>query len=157
MRFFNSLGHRLEEFRPIHENTVGMYTCGPTVYNYAHIGNFRCYLFEDLLRRTLEYHGYKVTQVMNLTDVDDKTIRDSKAAGIPLRDFTRKYKDTFFEDVKTLRIEPATYYPDAFRQGVCVSEQRRVRLFFHCEISALRPAGEDRHDTAADRRADPQR
>jgi len=113
MRFFNSLGHRLEEFRPIHENTVGMYTCGPTVYNYAHIGNFRCYLFEDLLRRTLEYHGLKVTQVMNLTDVDDKTIRDSKAAGISLRDFTRKYKDAFFEDVKTLRIEPATHYPEA--------------------------------------------
>ena len=90
-----------------------MYTCGPTVYNYAHIGNFRAYLFEDLLRRSLEYHGYKVTQVMNLTDVDDKTIRDSRAAGLKLQDFTRKYKDAFFEDLKTLRIEPAEHYPEA--------------------------------------------
>ncbi|MBO5959787.1 MAG: cysteine--tRNA ligase, partial [Lentisphaeria bacterium] len=75
MRFFNTLGHRLEEFKPMEEGKVGMYTCGPTVYNFAHIGNFRAYLFEDILRRTLEYHGCKVTQVMNLTDVDDKTIR----------------------------------------------------------------------------------
>lgn len=113
MRFFNTLGRRLEEFTPINGNQVGMYTCGPTVYNFAHIGNFRAYLFEDVLRRTLEYHGCKVTQVMNLTDVDDKTIRDSKAAGLPLTVFTRKFKDAFFEDLKTLRIEPAEHYPEA--------------------------------------------
>ncbi len=114
MRFFNTLGRRLEEFKPIKENNeVGMYTCGPTVYNFAHIGNFRAYLFEDILRRTLEYHGCKVTQVMNLTDVDDKTIRDSKAAGLPLAVFTQKYKDAFFEDLKTLRIEFAAHYPEA--------------------------------------------
>ena len=70
-------------------------------------------MFEDLLRRSLEYHGYKVTQVMNLTDVDDKTIRDSRAAGLKLQDFTRKYKDAFFEDLRTLRIEPAEHYPEA--------------------------------------------
>lgn len=103
----------MQEFQPIEEKAVKMYTCGPTVYNYAHIGNFRAYLFEDLLRRSLEYHGYKVTQVMNLTDVDDKTIRDSRAAGLKLQDFTRKYKDAFFEDLKTLRIEPAEHYPEA--------------------------------------------
>ncbi|MBR4885107.1 MAG: cysteine--tRNA ligase, partial [Lentisphaeria bacterium] len=113
MRFFNTLGHRVEEFKPIEEGKVGMYTCGPTVYNFAHIGNFRAYLFEDILRRTLEYHGCKVTQVMNLTDVDDKTIRDSRAANLPLTVFTRKYKDAFFEDLKTLRIEPAEHYPEA--------------------------------------------
>lgn len=113
MRFYNSLGRRLEEFKPICENNVGLYTCGPTVYNFAHIGNFRCYLFEDILRRTIEYHGCKVTQVMNLTDVDDKTIRDSRAANLPLNTFTQKYKDAFFEDLKTLRIEPAEYYPAA--------------------------------------------
>lgn len=103
----------MQDFQPIEEKVAKMYTCGPTVYNYAHIGNFRAYLFEDLLRRSLEYHGYKVTQVMNLTDVDDKTIRDSRAAGLKLQDFTRKYKDAFFEDLKTLRIEPAEHYPEA--------------------------------------------
>ena len=113
MRFYNTLGRALEEFTPIEKDSVRMYTCGPTVYNYAHIGNFRAYLFEDILRRTLEYFGYKVTQVMNLTDVDDKTIRDSKAAKLKLQDFTRKYKDAFFEDLKTLRIEPAAHYPEA--------------------------------------------
>ncbi|MBQ9337467.1 MAG: cysteine--tRNA ligase [Lentisphaeria bacterium] len=113
MRFFNTMGRSLQEFNPIKPGTVRMYTCGPTVYNYAHIGNFRAYLFEDVLRRTLEYFGNKVTQVMNLTDVDDKTIRDSKAAGLKLQDFTRKYKDAFFEDLKTLRIEPAEHYPEA--------------------------------------------
>ena len=113
MRFYNTLGRNMQDFQPIEEKVAKMYTCGPTVYNYAHIGNFRAYLFEDLLRRSLEYHGYKVTQVMNLTDVDDKTIRDSRAAGLKLQDFTRKYKDAFFEDLRTLRIEPAEHYPEA--------------------------------------------
>ena len=113
MRFYNALGRNMQDFQPIEEKVAKMYTCGPTVYNYAHIGNFRAYLFEDLLRRSLEYHGYKVTQVMNLTDVDDKTIRDSRAAGLKLQDFTRKYKDAFFEDLRTLRIEPAEHYPEA--------------------------------------------
>ena len=113
MRFYNTLGRNMQDFQPIEEKVAKMYTCGPTVYNYAHIGNFRAYLFEDLLRRSLEYHGYKVTQVMNLTDVDDKTIRDSRAAGLKLQDFTRKYKDAFFEDLRTLRIGPAEHYPEA--------------------------------------------
>ena len=113
MRFYNTLGRNMQDFQPIEEKVAKMYTCGPTVYNYAQIGNFRAYLFEDLLRRSLEYHGYKVTQVMNLTDVDDKTIRDSRAAGLKLQDFTRKYKDAFFEDLRTLRIEPAEHYPEA--------------------------------------------
>ncbi|MBS1369099.1 MAG: cysteine--tRNA ligase [Lentisphaeria bacterium] len=113
LEFFNTMERRVMPFRPIRPGEVGMYTCGPTVYNYAHIGNFRAYMFEDLLRRTLEYSGLKVRQVMNLTDVDDKTIRDSRAAGIPLRDFTAKYKQAFFEDLKTLNIEPAEVYPAA--------------------------------------------
>jgi len=113
MKFFNTLGRQLQEFKPLKEGEAGMYTCGPTVYNFAHIGNFRAYVFEDLLRRSLEFHGYKVTQVMNLTDVDDKTIRDSKAAALPLGEFTAKYKKAFFEDLKTLRIEPAERYPEA--------------------------------------------
>ena len=113
LEFFNTMERRVVPFHPIRSGEVGMYTCGPTVYNYAHIGNFRAYMFEDLLRRTLEFFGYRVRQVMNLTDVDDKTIRDSRAAGIPLRDFTAKYKKAFFEDLKTLNIEPAEVYPAA--------------------------------------------
>ncbi|MBQ4106836.1 MAG: cysteine--tRNA ligase [Lentisphaeria bacterium] len=113
LRFFNTLSRRSEEFVPLAAGPVRMYTCGPTVYNFAHIGNFRAYMFEDLLRRTLEYAGYEVKQVMNLTDVDDKTIRDSRACGMKLTDFTRQYKDAFFADLKTLSIEPAEVYPAA--------------------------------------------
>lgn len=113
IRFFNTLGRLAEAFKPVHEGEARMYTCGPTVYNYAHIGNFRAYVFEDLLRRTLKFFGYKVTQVMNLTDVDDKTIRDSRKNSMPLNDFTAIYKQAFFEDLKILNIEPAEYYPAA--------------------------------------------
>lgn len=113
LSFFNTMDRKVEEFLPINRGEVRMYTCGPTVYNYAHIGNFRAYIFEDLLRRTLEYFGYRVRQVMNLTDVDDKTIRDSRAASLSLREFTARYKKAFFEDLKTLNIEPAEVYPAA--------------------------------------------
>lgn len=113
LSFFNTLDRKQEAFRPLTSGKATMYTCGPTVYNFAHIGNFRAYSFEDLLRRTLEYFGYDVTQVMNLTDVDDKTIRDSQAAKLSLDEFTAKYKKAFFEDLKTLNIEPAEVYPAA--------------------------------------------
>ena len=113
LKFYNTLTRALEPFKSVEEGKAGLYTCGPTVYNFAHIGNFRAYVFEDLLHRTLAYAGYKVTQVMNLTDVDDKTIRNSRAAGIPLRDFTATYKQAFFEDIKTLNITPASVYPAA--------------------------------------------
>lgn len=113
LQFFNTMDRKVVPFQPIDAKLVRMYTCGPTVYNFAHIGNFRAYMFEDLLRRTLEYFGYPVRQVMNLTDVDDKTIRDSRAARLPLREFTAKYKQAFFEDLKTLNIEPAEVYPAA--------------------------------------------
>ena len=113
LRFHNSLTRRLEPFEPLVPGSVGLYTCGPTVYNFAHIGNFRAYAFEDVLHRTLEYAGYRLTHVMNLTDVDDKTIRNSRAAGVPLADYTKTYKDAFFEDLRTLSIAPATVYPAA--------------------------------------------
>ncbi|MBQ7208339.1 MAG: cysteine--tRNA ligase [Lentisphaeria bacterium] len=113
IRFFNTMERRVVPFAPLKPGEVGLYTCGPTVYNFAHIGNFRAYTFEDILKRTLEFFGYKVHQVMNLTDVDDKTIRDSRAANLPLRTFTEKYKKAFFEDIKTLNIEPAEVYPAA--------------------------------------------
>ena len=113
MNVFNSLTRRVEELKPLEGNTIRLYTCGPTVYNFAHIGNFRAYAFEDILHRTLAYAGYEVTHVANLTDVDDKTIKGSRAAGVPLRDYTKTYKDAFFEDLKTLSIAPAAVYPAA--------------------------------------------
>lgn len=113
LSFYNSLSHLQEDFKPITDGQIGLYTCGPTVYNFAHIGNFRAYMFEDLLKRTLAYAGFKVKHVMNLTDVDDKTIRGSQAAKLPLRTFTQQYKDAFFQDIKTLRIIPADVYPAA--------------------------------------------
>jgi cysteinyl-tRNA synthetase len=90
-----------------------MYTCGPTVYNFAHIGNFRAYTFEDVLRRAIRFCGMGVKQVMNLTDVDDKTIRNANANSVALTDYTRTYKDAFFADLKALNIEPAEVYPAA--------------------------------------------
>ena len=111
--FFNTLTRRKEVFKPINSKEVGMYTCGPTVYDYAHIGNFRAFIFEDLLKRWLKYRGFKVRHVMNLTDVDDKTIKGSKIKGIDLRQYTEFYAKAFFEDVATLNIEPADHYPRA--------------------------------------------
>jgi cysteinyl-tRNA synthetase len=113
IRFFNTLTRRKEKFTPIETGEVRMYTCGPTVYDYAHIGNFRAFLFEDLLKRWLEYRGYKVTHVMNLTDVDDKTIRGSQKQQVPLEKYTEHYANAFFEDIKALNIKLADYYPKA--------------------------------------------
>jgi cysteinyl-tRNA synthetase len=113
VRIFNTLTRALEEFAPLEGGHARLYTCGPTVYNYAHIGNFRAYLFEDLLRRHLKCSGYRVTQVMNLTDVDDKTIRGAREGGVSLDAFTRPFKAAFFDDLKALNIEPAEHYPAA--------------------------------------------
>jgi cysteinyl-tRNA synthetase len=111
--FFNTLTRKKETFKPIEQDKVKMYTCGPTVYDFAHIGNFRAFLFEDLLKRWLIQHGFKVTHVMNLTDVDDKTIKGSQKQGLPLRQFTDFYVKAFFEDIKALNIQPADVYPKA--------------------------------------------
>jgi cysteinyl-tRNA synthetase len=113
LKFFNTYTRQIEDFAPIAPPAVKMYTCGPTVYNYAHIGNYRAYIFEDLLHRHLEFRGYKVERAMNLTDVDDKTIRGCQQAHLPLGEFTRQYKEAFFEDIKTLRIKPANVFPEA--------------------------------------------
>ena len=103
MRFFNTYSREIEEFEPRDpaERKIGIYTCGPTVYSRAHIGNFRAYIFEDLLQRHLELRGYKVHRVMNITDVDDKTIRGAREANIPLSEFTAPFKQAFFEDCET--------------------------------------------------------
>ncbi len=114
-RLFNTYSRQLEEFQPLAPASHGvkLYTCGPTVYSYAHIGNFRAYLFEDLLQRHLEARGYHVHRVMNLTDVDDKTIRNSRQQNMALADFTAPFKKAFFEDLTVLRIKPAAEFPEA--------------------------------------------
>jgi cysteinyl-tRNA synthetase len=113
VKFINTLTRKKENFKPLEDGKVKMYTCGPTVYDYAHIGNFRAFLFEDLLKRWLVHRGFNVTHIMNLTDIDDKTIRGSQKQQIPLRQFTDFYVKAFFEDIKTLNIEPAEVYPRA--------------------------------------------
>jgi len=119
LRLFNTYSRELEEFHPLDsaEREVKMYTCGPTVYSHAHIGNFRAYLFEDLLQRHLELHEFRVRRVMNITDVDDKTIQGSRSAGIPLAEFTSPFKQAFFEDLDTLRIKRADSFPEATDPG----------------------------------------
>jgi cysteinyl-tRNA synthetase len=116
LRFFNTYSHELEEFKPCADHKIDIYTCGPTVYSRAHIGNFRAYIFEDLLQRHLEARGFKVHRVMNITDVDDKTIRGAREAKVPLSKFTQQFKDAFFEDAETLRIKRADDYPAATDQ-----------------------------------------
>src|SRR6516162_6791186 len=113
LRFFNTYSRKIEEFVPRDDHKVGMYTCGPTVYSRAHVGNFRAYIFEDLLQRHLELRGFHVHRVMNITDVDDKTIRGARETGTPLRQFTEPFKKFFFEDLERLRIKPADQYPAA--------------------------------------------
>ena len=105
LALYNTLSNRVEPFVPLEEGRVRMYTCGPTVYDYAHIGNYRTFLFSDILRRYLRWSGYELRQVMNLTDVDDKTIRNAQAAGLPLRDFTDRFIAAFWEDMGALRNE----------------------------------------------------
>ncbi|MGQ9663114.1 MAG: cysteine--tRNA ligase, partial [Kiritimatiellia bacterium] len=171
MRLFNTLTRTVEELVPLEGNHVRLYTCGPTVYDYAHIGNFRAYVFEDILRRTLKYAGYRVTQVMNLTDVDDKTIRGARSAGVSLAEFTRKYKEAFFQDLRALNIEAAEHYPAAtehiaemitlierlFERGLAYKAEDgsvyyNVRRFpgygklAHLDLTGLRPGARVSHD-----------
>jgi len=109
LRFYNTLSQRVEEFHPARDNTVRMYTCGPTVYSYAHIGNFRTFTFVDILRRWLRASGYRLDHVMNITDVDDKIIRNAAAEKKSLEDYTAVYTQAFREDCATLRLEVAEH------------------------------------------------
>ncbi len=113
MKFYNTMIRRKQEFKPINEGKVYLYTCGPTVYDFAHIGNLRAFLFEDVLRRYLEFLDLEVLHVMNITDIDDKTIRRSKEEGRSLIDFTDEFSEAFFDDLNTLNIVPAHHYPRA--------------------------------------------
>ena len=113
LRLFNTLTRQVEEFAPLAPPRVTLYTCGPTVWNYAHIGNFRTFVFEDVLRRYLEYAGYQVAHVMNLTDVEDKIIRTVRETGEPLPQLTRRYTAAFLEDLQTLGCLMPTHMPRA--------------------------------------------
>ena len=113
LQFFNSLKREKEIFQPIEKGKVGLYTCGPTVYDYAHIGNFRTFMFEDLLKRWLLHSNYDVKHVMNITDVDDKTIKKAKQMKVSLSGITDKYTQYFMEDLRWLKMIPADIYPTA--------------------------------------------
>jgi len=113
LRLYNSLGRELSAFTPLEVGEVRMYTCGPTVWNYAHIGNFRTFVFEDVLRRYLKFKGYHVTQVMNITDVEDKIIKGMKLLNLSLVDLTSKFEQAFMDDISSLNVEKAEVYPHA--------------------------------------------
>ena len=167
LRFFNTYSREIEEFEPRDPTArpIRMYTCGPTVYSRAHIGNFRAYVFEDLLQRHLELRGYKVHRVMNITDVEDKTIRGAREAGVPLQKFTEQFKEAFFEDAHTLRIKRADDLPGRDRSTLhrqndrddqCADfkrarlpGRRQISLLSHQQISRLWKARALRSDAVA--------
>src|SRR4029077_3837103 len=105
LRLYNTMSAQIEEFHPLRDNEVRMYACGPTVYDYGHIGNFRTFVAVDMLQRFLRQSGYKLRYVMNITDVDDKIIRNAAAAGVSVQQYTAKYQQAFLEDAATIGIE----------------------------------------------------
>jgi len=113
MQIYNSMTRRKEEFKPIHEGKVGIYACGPTVYNFFHIGNARPFIVFDVLRRYMEYRGYEVTFVQNFTDIDDKMIRRANEEGITVKEVADKYIAEYYKDAQALGIRPATVHPRA--------------------------------------------
>lgn len=113
LKLYNTLTKQVEEFIPLNPPNVGMYICGPTVYDYFHIGNARTFIMADIIRKYLEYKGYNVKFIMNLTDIDDKIIKKSIEEKIPASEVAKKYSNAFFEDIKRLKIKPATFYPKA--------------------------------------------
>ncbi|MBI2640933.1 MAG: cysteine--tRNA ligase [Candidatus Sungbacteria bacterium] len=133
LRIYNTLTRRKEVFRPLRKDRVGLYTCGPTVYNYAHIGNLRTYIFEDVLRRALEYSGYKVKHVMNITDVghltsdadlgDDKLDREARKEGKSVWEIAKFYTDRFWDDIKRLNIKKADHILPATK---AIKEQVKI-------------------------------
>ncbi len=112
LNLYNYFSKKIEEFKPIGE-TVGLYTCGPTVYDYVHIGNWRTFVFEDVLKRVLTFNRFKVKHVMNITDIDDKIIKGARGRNLEIREFTNKYERAFFGDLKKLNIMKADEYPRA--------------------------------------------
>ena len=113
LKLHNTLTGTKDVFEPLEPGRVRMYTCGPTVWSYAHVGNLRAFLFYDLLRRQLQVSGYQVTQVMNLTDIDDRILDQAMHAGTTVSDYVKPYADAFFEDMRALHAQPAEHYPKA--------------------------------------------
>src|ERR1700682_3217896 len=105
LRFYNTLTQQVEDFATLHDNTVRMYTCGPTVYNYVHIGNLRTFTFQDILRRWLRARGYKLDHVMNISDVQDQNMRNAAAQNKSIGEYTAVFAQAFLEDCATLRLE----------------------------------------------------
>ena len=105
LKVFNTLSNRLEGLQPLEDRRIRMYSCGPTVYDYGHIGNFRTFVFVDLFRRFLRQSGYRLDHVMNITDVDDKIIRNAAQKGLGVREYAEVYERAFFEDMRMLSLE----------------------------------------------------
>jgi len=140
IRFQNTLTNRVEPFVPITPGQVSIYTCGPTVYDYAHIGNFRTFVFQDVLRRFLEMEGLRVEQVMNLTDVDDRIIQNAAAAGIGIREYTEKYAKAFLDDMATLgleRPEKIVRATDHIEQMVALVERLSAKTFTYTSDGSI--------------------
>src|SRR5450432_2622747 len=132
IQLHNTLGGKIEPFVPQKPGEVRMYSCGPTVYDFAHIGNFRTFVFQDILRRFLKSRGFKLTQVMNLTDVDDRIIANAAAAGVGIREYTEKFAQAFFDDCKSLSLEPPeqwTRATDNIEPMVQLIERLREKSF----------------------------
>ncbi len=113
LRLHNTLTGAKDVFEPAESGLVRMYTCGPTVWNFAHVGNLRAFLFYDLLRRHLQVAGYRVTHVMNLTDIDDRILDEAMHHRVTIAEHTRPFADAFFEDMRALRAQPAEHFPRA--------------------------------------------
>ena len=156
LKFRNTLTGRVEEFRPLREGEVGFYYCGPTVWNYGHIGNFRSAVAADIVRRYLKFKGYKVTHVMNITDVEDRIIAESQKAGLTIDEYTAKYIDALWEDFDALGCERPDIVPRATRhipEMVTLIEKllaigsrvsfRRFDLLPHRFVSRVRQALKD--------------
>ncbi len=139
LTLYNTESREKEELKPIDGKTVRMYTCGPTIYDFAHIGNFRTYVFEDLLRRAIQFFGFPIEQVMNITDLDDKTIKGAIAKHIALKEYTEPYRIAFFEDLKTLNIEKIEHYPNATDYIPEMIEL--IQTLLHKKIAYVSPNG----------------
>ncbi len=157
LHLYNTMSGKIEEFRTLSSNEVRMYACGPTVYDYGHIGNFRTFVAVDILRRYLRQSGFNVRHVMNITDVDDKIIRNSAKAGLSVKEYTTKYEKAFLEDAATLNIEQpilvrATEHIEEMAQfiakletgGIRLSCRRWLLLFPHRQVSWIRQTLQER-------------
>src|ERR1035437_6354920 len=135
LKLFNTWSRSVQEFVPLDPagKTVGLYCCGPTVYDVAHIGNWRTFIFGDLVRRYLDYKGYAVTQVMNITDVDDKIIKRVRETGMPLREFPDKFESAFFDDLTALNCRKPHQTPRATRSEEHTSELQS-RQYLVCRL-----------------------